>query len=362
MAPADPRAAADRLYGRIHALVDRPVALMEVCGTHTMAIGRFGLRARMPGDLRLISGPGCPVCVTPAREVDRAVAMCQLPGVRVATFGDLLRVPGSGETLQEARARGGRVHVVYSPVEALELARRNPSETVVFVGVGFETTVPAIAATLVRAAEEGIANFCVIPSFKVVPPAMAALVQAGDTRIDGFICPGHVSSIIGPEPYAFLAEELGVPCVITGFEALDVLEGVAMLLEQLRGGVARVETQYRRAVPPGGNPVARAVVERVFRPADADWRGIGTLPGTGLELAPEFASFDARARLPVDVSGAMDLPRGCACGAVMKGLILPQDCPLFGTACTPARAVGPCMVSSEGACAAWYRYGRGAST
>jgi len=330
--------------------------LMEVCGTHTMAIGRHGLRAQLPLDLRLISGPGCPVCVTPASDVDRAIALASEPGVTLASFGDLLRVPGSQGSLLQARARGATVRLVYSPLEALELAREQPRELVVFAAIGFETTAPAIAATLLRAAERGVDNFALLPACKLVPPAMQALADDPSCRIDGFICPGHVSAIIGWAPYQPIAAR-GAPCVITGFEALDILQGVAMLCEQAQQGRSEVECQYQRAVPREGNPAAQAVMARVFATCDAHWRGIGDIPGTGLRLRERFRSFDAHRRVPLDIPEAADLPTGCACGAVMMGRVLPSDCPLFGQACTPAHPVGPCMVSSEGACAAYQRYG-----
>ncbi len=358
MAPLlDERARADALVARIQAAVTRPMALMEVCGTHTMAIGHHGLRSRMPAGLRLVSGPGCPVCVTPAEDVDRAIAMAKEPGVIVATFGDMIKVPGTRGSLAKARSEGAQVQVVYSPLDALRLAQDKPDHTVVFVGIGFETTTPTIAATMLRARAAGVENFCVLPAFKVVPQAMEALVLSPQTDIDGFICPGHVTALIGVAPYLPLAEKYGVPCVVTGFEALDILEGVAMLVEQIAAGEARVENQYKRAVPYEGNPKAMAIVDQVLQPCDAMWRGVGVIPGTGLEPRPEFASMDARTRVPVEIPPPADLPKGCSCGAVMLGLLLPSECPLFGKACTPASAVGPCMVSSEGACAAYYKYG-----
>jgi hydrogenase expression/formation protein HypD len=354
---ADQRAQADALVARIEAAMPRPLALMEVCGTHTMAIGHHGLRTRMPAGLRLVSGPGCPVCVTPAEDVDRAIAMARQPGVLVTTFGDMMKVPGTHGSLAKARSEGAAVRVVYSPIDALRLAQAEPDKKVVFVGIGFETTIPTIAATMLRARAAGVENFFVLPAFKVVPEAMEALVLSPQTNIDGFICPGHVSALIGLEPYAPLAEKYGVPCVVTGFEALDILEGVAMLVEQIAAGEARVENQYKRAVPHAGNPQAMAVIHRVLQPCDAMWRGVGVIPGTGLEPRPEYASMDARVRIPVEIPPPADLPKGCSCGAVMLGLMLPNECPLFGKACTPASAVGPCMVSSEGACAAYHKYG-----
>ena len=345
-------------FQRIAELVgDRSVALMEVCGTHTMAIGRFGLRSRMPAGLRLISGPGCPVCVTPAEQVDQALAMAREPGVVLTTFGDLIRVPGTRGTLRQERALGRDVRIVYSPMEALQIAQREPTRRVVFVGIGFETTSPTIAATLIRARQAGVGNFSVLPAFKLVPPAMEALVAAEDTQIDGFICPGHVSTIIGCAPYEPLARDHGVPCVVTGFEALDIIDGTLRLLEQWSRGEAAVEVQYTRAVPWEGNPTALRLLDQVFQVCDSRWRGIGLIPATGLELRQEYAAHDARLQVPVEVPPGPDLPSGCACGEVMRGLKVPPECALFGTACTPAHPVGPCMVSTEGACAAYHRYG-----
>lgn len=345
------------LFREIESLVAGPTALMEVCGTHTTAIHRFGLRARLPQELQLLSGPGCPVCVTPSRQIDQSIAVAAEPGVIVATFGDMMRVPGSSSTLERERARGRDVVVVSSPLEALELARRTPTKLVVFIGVGFETTSPTVAATLVQAMEGGLENFFVLCAFKVIPPALELLAAAEETRINGFICPGHVSTIIGSNPYRPVATEHRVPCVITGFEAVDILSAIVMLLEQVRAGRAEVEIQYSRAVPSEGNPVAIAYLERVFRVTDADWRGIGTIARSGFELSDELARFDALTRVPVEVPEAPDLPRGCSCGEVMLGLLSPIECPLFGTVCSPANPTGPCMVSSEGACAAWYRFG-----
>ena len=350
-------AEAEQYYDKIKALVRRPTSLMEVCGTHTMAISRFGLRARMPEDLRLISGPGCPVCVTSCEQIDQVIAMGREPGVTVMTFGDMMRVPGSESSLDRERARGRNVRVIYSPFDALRYATDHPKQIVVLVGIGFETTSPTVAATLVRAAELCVQNFFVLPAFKTVVPAMAALVAENRSRVDGFLCPGHVSAIIGSLPYQTLADTYHVPCVVTGFEAIDILEGVTMLLEQINDGRSEVEVEYRRAVPREGNTTALDLMERVFRRCETRWRGIGVIPGSGLELSDEFAAFDARSRVPVEVLPVPDLPEGCSCGEVMQGLLIPTDCSLFGTGCTPAHPVGPCMISSEGACAAYMRYG-----
>jgi hydrogenase expression/formation protein HypD len=351
------RVKAETLYSKIEQLAHRHASLMEVCGTHTMAIGRFGIRSRLPENLRLISGPGCPVCVTPCAIIDYAVAMSREPGVSIMTFGDMMRVPGTDSTLDRERAEGRDIHIVYSPMDALHYAEKHPTRVVVFIGIGFETTSPTVAATLVRAMEQRITNFHVLPAFKCIPPAMALLAGDGHANIDGFICPGHVSAVIGSEAYRPIAHDMGVPCVVTGFEALDILEGVDMLLTQINEGRSDVEIQYRRAVPANGNPAALALLHRVFRTTDCEWRGIGSIANSGLELSEEFHVFDACVRVPVAVSTKQDLPDGCSCGDVMKGLKIPTSCPLFGNACVPNHPVGPCMVSSEGACAAYHCYG-----
>jgi hydrogenase expression/formation protein HypD len=336
----------------------RPAKLMEVCGTHTMAAFRCGLRSLLPERVALSSGPGCPVCVTPISFIDRAIAIARLPGTLVATFGDMLRVPGSEATLERARAEGAALQVVYSPADALALARREPEREVVFLGVGFETTAPTVAWTIREAHLSGVANYSVLCAHKTMPQAMSALVRSGELGIDGFLCPGHVTTIIGPEAYEFLAREHGVPCVVAGFEPADIAAGIAMLLAQLAGGRAEVQVQYDRAVLPGGNPAAQAVIDEVFEPSDAEWRGLGVIPGSGLAIRPAFAGQDAERRY-----GALDVPaprprKGCICGAVLRGAKTPRDCPLFGDACTPGDPWGPCMVSSEGTCSAWYRYAR----
>ncbi len=348
---------AQRLYDEIAQLVWRPTAFMEVCGTHTMAIGRFGLRSRLPAELRLISGPGCPVCVTPCEQIDQAVAMAREPGVTLLTFGDMMRVPGKDSSLAQERADGRDVRVLYSAFDALALAREEPRRLFVLFGIGFETTSPTIAATLVRAAEEGRDNLLVLPALKRIVPAMEALTRQGETRLDGYLCPGHVSVVIGSAPYEPLASRHGMPCVIAGFDALDILEALVMLLEQRIEGRVQVEVAYKRAVRPEGNRVALALLDRVFRVCDARWRGIGMIPDSGFELADAFARFDARRRVPVEVEAGPDLPEGCACGEVMRGLLTPTECPLFGRGCHPEDPTGPCMVSGEGACAAYYRYG-----
>ncbi|PKQ29681.1 MAG: hydrogenase formation protein HypD [Actinobacteria bacterium HGW-Actinobacteria-10] len=332
-----------------------PVKFMEVCGTHTVAIARNGLRDVMPPSITLLSGPGCPVCVTANRDIDTAVEYARRPGTIVTTFGDMMKVPGSSSSLAREKADGHDVRIVYSPLDALDIAEKNPDSQVVFIGVGFETTVPVIGSTIKQAAARGLENFSVFSAHKTVPAALEALVNDPEVAVGGFILPGHVSVIIGTEPYRFLAEEYGVPSVITGFEPVDVLQGVLMLARQVAEGRAEVEVAYTRVVPPEGNPAAVAVIERVFEPVDAEWRGIGTIPGTGLAIREEFAYYDAMRRLPVTPPEPREIP-GCQCGEVLRGVTLPYECRLFGGGCTPEHPIGPCMVSSEGSCAAYYRY------
>jgi hydrogenase expression/formation protein HypD len=350
------RGLADRL-ARLVAGRETPMTFMEVCGTHTMAIYRFGLRSLLPPQVRLISGPGCPVCVTPNDYLDRAVALCRLPGVITATFGDMMRVPGSSSSLMEERAKGADIRIVYSPLDAVALAEANPERKVVFLGVGFETTAPTIAGSILAAEAKGLANYFVLASHKTIPIPMQVLTSDPELGLDGYICPAHVSAIIGVDAYRPLAEEFHTPCVITGFEPADVLQGIIMLAEQVVGGESRVETQYTRVVRPEGNPRARAILAQLFEPCDVPWRGIGVIPGSGLKLRREYARFDAEVMLPVEVEPTRDHP-GCQCGEVLKGKTSPFDCPLFATACTPEAPVGACMVSSEGTCAAAYKYGR----
>jgi hydrogenase expression/formation protein HypD len=335
----------------------RPVRFMEVCGTHTMAAFRTGLRSLLPPNVSLLSGPGCPVCVTPDAYLDRAIAIASLPGTRVATFGDLLRVPGTASSLEEARARGAGIRIVYSPSDALELARREPRARVVFLGIGFETTAPAVAWTLGEAQRTKTGNYAVLAANRKIPPAMTALLSGGEVAVDGFLCPGHVSVITGSRAFEPICDRFRVPCVIAGFEAADMARAVVLLLRQLRAGTARVEIQYTRSVSRDGNPGAQAACRDVFVDVDAEWRGLGILPRSGYGIRETLAEHDA------DILFAdLELPepsaaRGCICGDVLRAARQPSDCALFGTRCTPAAPVGPCMVSGEGACAAAYRYG-----
>lgn len=345
------------LINRLAESHDRPMTFMEVCGTHTMAIYQFGIRSILPPGVRLISGPGCPVCVTPIGYVDKAVAYARLPDTIIATFGDMLRVPGSSSSLMEERARGADVRVVYSPLDAVSLADRNPGKRVIFLGVGFETTAPTIAGTILTAQAKGLTNLLVLASHKTIPVPMRILSSDPDLGIDGYLCPAHVSAIIGGDAYRFLAEEDGIPCVVTGFEPADILQGVAMLIRQIVERRTEVEIQYRRFVTREGNSRAKELISRVFIPCDSVWRGLGAIPDSGLSIREEFSRFDAEKSLPVVVEESRE-PTGCLCGEVLKGKISPSECPLFGTACTPEDPVGACMVSSEGSCAAAYKYGQ----
>jgi len=335
----------------------RPVTFMEVCGTHTMAVSRSGLRSLLPDNVRLVSGPGCPVCVTDTNYIDAAIELARRPGVVVATFGDLVRVPGSESSLERERAAGAQVRVVYSPADALTLARQNLDKQVVFLGVGFETTAPTVAWTIKKAAEEGLANYTVLCAHKTMPHAMEALLKDQEVKIDGFICPGHVSVITGAQLYRFIPEKYGIPSVVAGFEPGDVLQCVVMLLEQIVAGKATVEVQYTRSVDEHGNPAAQRLLAEIFEESDAGWRGIGVIPRSGLAMRPEFARWDAAKAHAIQFRDAKQHP-GCRCGDVLRGVIRPTQCKLFAKACTPTNPFGPCMVSSEGACAAAYKYER----
>jgi hydrogenase expression/formation protein HypD len=329
--------------------------LMEVCGTHTMAIHRSGIKSVLPENIRLISGPGCPVCVTPNEYMDRAISLSLAPGVLVTSFGDMLRVPGSTRSLEQARAMGGKVRMVYSPLDALKLADENPEIKVVFLAVGFETTSPTIAATLAQAGQRGNKNFFVLVGHKLVPPAMKALVDNQKVAVSGFICPAHVSAIIGARPYRLLAEKYRIPCVVAGFEPIDVLQGILMLVEMIVAKKPEVKNQYLRVVTEAGNEKAQEILAKTFEPEDSNWRGLGTIPQSGYRLRPEFSGRDAQKMIPVEVEPTRE-HKGCKCGEVLQGLIEPRECPLYANPCTPEKPVGPCMVSSEGTCAAYYKY------
>lgn len=343
------------LIETIHRLAPEHATLMEVCGTHTVAIARNGIRDLMPEGLRLASGPGCPVCVTCNRDIDTVIALARIPNVTITTFGDMTRVPGSTSSLLAEQAAGRSVEIVYSPLDALAFAKAHPEREVVFVGVGFETTTPLVTMAIKRAKAMGLSNFTVFAAHKNMPGALELLVGDPTLELDALILPGHVSTIIGAEPYRFLAEKYGIPGVITGFEPVDVLQGIAMLVRQLHEGRAEIEIAYARGVMPEGNPVALAAIDEVFETCTATWRGLGDIPGSGYRIRDEFANFDAVRRFEPDVEPTRD-PKGCRCGDVLRARIAPNECPLFRTVCTPENPVGPCMVSSEGSCAAYYRY------
>jgi hydrogenase expression/formation protein HypD len=342
------------IAGNIAKATTRRWNLMEFCGTHTVAIFRHGLRTMLPENLNLVSGPGCPVCVTSRQDIDRILYLAGLPDTIIATYGDMMKVPGSGMSLSDKRARGADVRVVYSVTDAVEIARANPSARVIFNAVGFETTAPSTAAVVRSASREGLENFHLLSLHKVTPPVVVALLTGG-TEVDGFLCPGHVCSIIGSKPLEPVAARWNKPCVISGFEPADVLQGILMLVRQLEEGRSEVEIEYSRGVRPEGNPNALAAMDEVFRKVPADWRGIGEVDATGLKLREEFAAFDAERFIDNDIVSEPD-PPGCQCGEVLRGELIPTDCALFGKPCNPENPVGPCMVSSEGSCATYYQY------
>lgn len=343
---------ADRIIKAITKLADRRISLMEVCGTHTMAIAKSGMRSMLPDSIRLLSGPGCPVCVTPQETIDYSIALCQEKNVLVTTFGDMVRVPGSRATLEAYSP-----HIVYSALDALAFAEENPGKEVVFLGVGFETTSPTIAATIITAHKKKVKNFYVLCAFKLIPPALDFIASSPKIDVQGLILPGHVSAIIGSEPYEFLAEKYGIPGCVTGFEPIDILQGILILTKQIIEGKSSITIEYDRLVSPEGNRKALEILNTVFDVCESRWRGIGSIPRSGLTLSRDFERYDARKKFNIDIPESIE-PKGCICGSVLLGLKMPFDCALFGSACTPLTPVGPCMVSSEGSCAAYYKYGR----
>ncbi len=348
-----------RRLASLAALTKNPATVMEVCGTHTMAAARFGLKSLLPPGVKLISGPGCPVCVTAQIDLDAFLALGTEPHVILASFGDMLRVPGTDITLEGLRAQGADVRVVYSPLDAVELARQTPEKHVVFFGVGFETTMPATALAIKTAAHYGLDNFSVWCVHKTMPAALKALLSSGEVRVSGLLCPGHVTTIIGAEAYDFIPAIFNLPCAVTGFEPIDMLLGIESILRQLKQGKAIVDNVYTRAVQVPANPRAQALLAEVFAPEDAQWRGLGIIPGSGAGIRAAYVRFDARARFPqVWENLTPPPPSACRCGEVLRGVLRPVECPLFAARCTPAQPLGPCMVSNEGACAAAYRYER----
>jgi len=345
------------LARRIASRATRPWVLMEICGGQTHTIMRYGLDELLPTEVELVHGPGCPVCVTPIEVIDKAIAIAAMPGVIFVSYGDMLRVPGSRSDLFEVKASGGDVRIAYSPMEAIKIARANPDRQVVFFGVGFETTAPANAMPVWQARREGLTNFSLLASHVLVPPAIRLLLRQPSNRVQGFIAPGHVCTVMGYREYEELAAEFRVPFVVGGFEPVDLLEAIAMLVEQLEEGRAEAENQYSRSVTREGNPAARKIMFEVFEPVDRKWRGIGPIPMSGYRIREEFAQYDAERVFDVATVTAEEPPE-CIAAAVLQGLKKPHDCSAFGESCTPERPLGAPMVSSEGACAAYYRYRR----
>jgi hydrogenase expression/formation protein HypD len=332
------------------------IKLMEVCGTHTMAIARAGIKKLLPANIELISGPGCPVCVTAQADIDRAIEIARLKNVIMTTFGDMIRVPGTVASLEDIKGKGADVRVVYSPLDSLTIAEANPDKKVVFMGVGFETTSPTIGATIIEAKKRGLKNFFVLANFKVIFPALEAIASSGKVQVDGFICPGHVSVITGSVPYMKFAQKYKKPCVITGFGENDIVQGIKRLVAQVKEKASRVEIEYDRAVRKEGNATARKVLDTVFEVKDSQWRGLGMIKKSGLKLKKAYRSFDAEKIFKVKLPRPRSL-KGCLCGEVLQGIKSPVDCRMFAKVCTPQKPVGPCMVSSEGTCAAYYKYG-----
>lgn len=342
------------LVSQIYKASKHKMRIMEVCGGHTMAIQRFGIPELLPPTIELISGPGCPVCVTSRAYIDHAIALCRLPDVIITTYGDLIRVPGSTSSLDQEKAAGRDIRIVYSVLDALEIAKHNRRNKVVFLGIGFETTSPATAAGILKAEMAGLFNFFVLSAHKVMPPPMAALIDAG-VEIHGYLGPGHVSTITGSKMYDFIAEQYGLGVVISGFEPTDILQSILMLVNQFESRRPAVEIQYNRVVKTEGNPKALGMLNEVFELRDDWWRGLGILPDSGMKIRDKYAAFDAEKNFEVVIEPTRS-DKGCICGSILKGIAKPPECKLFKKVCSPADPVGPCMVSNEGACAAWYRY------
>jgi hydrogenase expression/formation protein HypD len=344
---------------RMQQLGPQPATIMEACGTHTMAVARFGLKSLLPPQVKLLSGPGCPVCVTATEDLDAFLALGKRPRAVLTSFGDMLRVPGTETSLERERAQGAEVRLVYAPLDAVDLAKQNPQKQVIFLAVGFETTMPATALALQAAAAENLDNFSVFCVHKTMPVALRALLAAGEIKISGLLLPGHVTTIIGAAAYNFIPQDFHLPGAVAGFEPLDVLLGIDSILRQLHEGTAFVDNVYPRAVKASPNPRAQELLQEVFAPTTATWRGLGESPASGVKIRDKYAAFDARARFP-EVLAQLPPPRPspCQCGEVLRGTLTPQDCQQFAQTCTPAHPLGPCMVSNEGTCAAVYRYER----
>ena len=349
---------ASRLAEQIARLTDQPLKLMEVCGGHTHTIFKYGIEDLLPPNIEMIHGPGCPVCVIPLGRVDDSISIALQPGIIFTTFGDMMRVPGSKTSLLDAKAAGADVRMVYSPLDALKIAKKNPDRHVVFLALGFETTAPSTAMTVLQAAKDGVENFSVFCNHIMIVPALKAMLDSPDLKLDGFVGPGHVSTVIGTSCYDFVATEYGKPIVVSGFEPLDVLQSVYMIVKQVVEHRAEVENQYSRVVMREGNLKALEVIFDVFEPRDYfEWRGLGSIARSGMKISRKYAQFDAELRFAVPGLRIAD-PKACQCGEILKGVKKPWECKVFGTACTPETPIGSCMVSSEGACAAYYNFGR----
>lgn len=346
-----------QMVARIRPSMNRPIYIMEVCGGHTHAIFRYGIETMLPDDIELVHGPGCPVCVLPMGRIDDCIAIAERPNVIMTTFGDAMRVPGSKKSLLTAKAEGADVRMVYSPLDALQLAKANPDKEVVFFGLGFETTMPSTALTVLRAEAEGINNFSLFCNHITIIPTVKAILDSPDFQIDGFLGPGHVSMVIGNEPYQFIAQHYHRPIVVSGFEPLDVLHGIWMVLKQIDEGRSEVENQYRRIVPEGGNAVALDAIGKVFELREFfEWRGLGSIDHSGVRIRDAYAAYDAERKFTTPAVMIAD-PKACQCGEVLKGIIKPWACRVYGKGCTPETPMGALMVSSEGACAAYFRFG-----
>jgi len=332
------------------------VTIMEFCGTHTHSIFRFGIRELLPSNVKMLSGPGCPVCVTDNRDIDYSLILAEMPNTIITTFGDMIRVPGSYKSLQDIKAEGRDIRVVYSCISALEIAEENPDKNVIFLGVGFETTAPTVAGAIIEARKRGIDNFFVYSMHKLTPPAMRSILELGEVKLDGILGPGHVSTVIGSDAWSFLPQEYRIPVAIAGFDIIDILLGIKALLGMIRENKPRVVNTYLRSVKVNGNKLAQDTIYKVFEVMDSYWRGLGKLPDSGLRIREEYRNFDASVHFPLEIKETRE-DKLCRCGEVIRGVISPLECPLFDSVCNPSNPVGPCMVSSEGTCSAYYLYG-----
>ncbi|MCF8297486.1 MAG: hydrogenase formation protein HypD [Saprospiraceae bacterium] len=344
----------EKLVQQIKSISKKEISLMEVCGGHTMSIRKFGIPSLLPKNIKLLSGPGCPVCVTDKKFIDHAVALSRVENVIITTFGDLIRVPGSTSSLEKEKANGNDIRIVLSSLDALEIAKQNPNSKIVFLGIGFETTAPTSAATILEAEKQGVKNFFVLSSHKIMPPAMSALIDEG-VKIDGYICPGHVTTITGTDIYNDIPKLYKLGCVVAGFEPTDILQAILMLVKQIESNTPKVEIAYKRAVKKEGNPTAKKIMNDVFETKDDWWRGLGVLANSGLAIKEKYKSFDASKAIKVEIEKTIEI-KGCICGEILKGLKTPKDCKLYSKVCTPVNPIGACMVSSEGACHAFYKY------